>query len=59
VEMGALNMAPTRRSFPGESVNERPNRSFRRRMQQLIGWPMPTAWDVVAVARKPVGSGSP
>lgn len=55
-EWAALQPPSTRRHYPGESYNEWSvlNRSIRSRLQRLIGWPMPTAYDTCTVARKPL-----
>lgn len=52
---GSIEPRPSRRNYPGVGDNwrEHARRGWRTRIKALIGYPVPVAYDLVAVARKP------
>jgi SAM-dependent methyltransferase len=55
-EMAALESPLSRRQYFGDSFyywHPDAERSVRARLKQLIGWPMPTALDLITIAEKP------
>jgi|HubBroStandDraft_6_1064221.scaffolds.fasta_scaffold246729_2 SAM-dependent methyltransferase len=52
---GTLEQPDSKRTYPGRGLDwDRPNaHGLKYRAKQLIGWPMPIAYDQVTIARKP------
>lgn len=51
---GSLEPSPSRRTYPGVGADPPRNSPRASRLKKLLGWPVPVAYDMVTIARKPI-----